>query len=131
VVNSLKISCTSPRLSPDTRNRGYRWGSAFNVKLLVRLIIIVLGAYLLMLTGFFGLMLLPPTRFAKAISHVPEPLFAVLPLEPLWLLARAGHLKVGAAAPDFDLPTLDNRARVRLSSFRGEKPVVLVFGSYT
>jgi len=40
-------------------------------------------------------------------------------------------LKVGALAPDFDLPTLDNSSRVRLSSFRGEEPVVLVFGSYT
>jgi hypothetical protein len=101
------------------------------MKLFVRLILIVLSAYLLMLAAFFGMMLLPPARFAKAVSHVPEPLFAVLPLEQLWLLARTGHLKVGALAPDFDLPTLDNASRVRLSSFRGEKPVVLVFGSYT
>jgi hypothetical protein len=101
------------------------------MKLFVRLVLVVLSLYLLMLAGFFGLMLLPPARFAKAISRVPEPLFAVLPLEQLWLVARTGHLKVGALAPDFDLPTLDNTSRVRLSSFRGEKPVVLVFGSYT
>src|SRR4030095_7499148 len=101
------------------------------MNLLVRLILGLLSAYLLMLAGLFGLMLLPPARFAKAISRMPEPLFAVLPLEPLWLLARTGHLKVGAGAPDVGLPTLDNTSRVRLSSFRGEKPVVLVFGSYT
>ena len=101
------------------------------MKVFVRLVLIVLSMYLLMLAVLFGLMLLPPTRFAKAISGVPEPLFAVLPLEQLWLLVRTGHLKVGAVAPDFDLPTLDNTSRVRLSSFRGEKPVVLVFGSYT
>ena len=37
----------------------------------------------------------------------------------------------GDLAPDFDLETLDKSARVRLSSFRARKPVVLIFGSYT
>ena len=40
-------------------------------------------------------------------------------------------LKAGDAAPDFKLPTLDKSAQVELASFRGQKPVVLVFGSYT
>jgi peroxiredoxin len=44
--------------------------------------------------------------------------------------ARAGALKPGDMAPDFQLPTLDHRATVRLSSFRETQPVVLVFGSY-
>ncbi len=35
-------------------------------------------------------------------------------------------------APDFDLPVLSDRIRtVRLSSFRGKRPVALIFGSYT
>jgi hypothetical protein len=34
-------------------------------------------------------------------------------------------------APDFDLPLLNGSGRVRLSSFRGAKPVALIFGSYT
>jgi peroxiredoxin len=34
-------------------------------------------------------------------------------------------------APDFSLPTADRTRIVRLSSFRGDRPVVLVFGSYT
>jgi hypothetical protein len=39
--------------------------------------------------------------------------------------------EVGAPAPDFDLPTRDGSATVRLSSFRGERAVALVFGSFT
>jgi len=38
---------------------------------------------------------------------------------------------VGSMAPDFILEPLDGKALVRLSSFRGERPVALVFGSYT
>ena len=38
---------------------------------------------------------------------------------------------VGDEAPDFDLPLLGSPARVRLSSFRGTRPVALIFGSYT
>ena len=38
---------------------------------------------------------------------------------------------VGADAPDFDLPRLGSADRVRLSQFRGHKPVALIFGSYT
>ncbi len=49
----------------------------------------------------------------------------------VWTLARSGSLQVGEPAPDFALPTPDKESQVRLSSFRGEKPVVLVFGSYT
>jgi peroxiredoxin len=40
-------------------------------------------------------------------------------------------VQAGSMAPDFTLPTLDHTATVQLSSFRGSKPVVLVFGSYT
>ena len=38
---------------------------------------------------------------------------------------------VGQAAPNFTLRTLDGKRTVKLSDFRGKKPVVLVFGSYT
>ncbi len=38
---------------------------------------------------------------------------------------------IGAEAPDFKLPRLDSTEQVRLSSFRGRKPVALIFGSYT
>lgn len=39
--------------------------------------------------------------------------------------------KVGDLAPDFELQDPEGNVRVRLSEFRGERPVVLVFGSYT
>ncbi len=39
--------------------------------------------------------------------------------------------KAGDAAPDFELKDLDSKNTVRLSDFRGKKPVALIFGSYT
>jgi len=39
--------------------------------------------------------------------------------------------KVGQAAPDFALRTPDGKREVKLSDFRGKKPVVLIFGSFT
>ena len=39
--------------------------------------------------------------------------------------------KVGDTAPDFTLFDVDGKGSVTLSHFRGEKPVALIFGSYT
>ncbi len=41
------------------------------------------------------------------------------------------NLQVGDSAPDFQLTTFDSRTMVRLSSLTPQKPVVLIFGSYT
>jgi hypothetical protein len=101
------------------------------MRLLLKVLLALLLVYLLVAGGISSLMYQPPAKFSKVISHVPELFFAILPFESLWLFARSGHLKVGSAAPDFRLPTLDKTSQVQLSSFRGEKPVVLVFGSYT
>jgi hypothetical protein len=38
---------------------------------------------------------------------------------------------INQRAPDFELKTQDGSRAIRLSSFRGKKPVVLVFGSFT
>jgi hypothetical protein len=38
---------------------------------------------------------------------------------------------IDADAPDFALPLLGGGETVKLSSFRGRKPVALIFGSYT
>jgi len=89
------------------------------------------GIYVLVLVALFALMRQPPMRFALTIAKVPGPLFSLVPFRQLWMSARAGQLRVGDPAPDFLLETLDRKEWVRLSSFRGEKPVVLVFGSYT
>jgi hypothetical protein len=37
----------------------------------------------------------------------------------------------GDVAPDFELPSLDGERTVRLAELRAERPVALVFGSYT
>ena len=37
----------------------------------------------------------------------------------------------GEVAPDFALKSLDGESETKLSDFRGKKPVVLFFGSYT
>ena len=44
-----------------------------------------------------------------------------------------GKLKVGDPAPDFELKYegKTKAGTVKLSSFKGKQPVVLVFGSYT
>ena len=37
----------------------------------------------------------------------------------------------GATPPDFNLKRMGSDERVRLSSFKGERPVAIVFGSFT
>ena len=44
---------------------------------------------------------------------------------------RADTICEGDIAPDFTLSRLDGKETITLSEFRGRKPVVLVFGSYT
>jgi peroxiredoxin len=39
--------------------------------------------------------------------------------------------RAGDPAPDFELRDVTGEQRVRLSDFQGQKPVALVFGSYT
>lgn len=89
------------------------------------------AVYLLLSAGMYAAMLQPPDTFGRIMAHVPMPMMMVLPFPPMWKAARGGSLHPGDEAPDFDLPTYDHSARIRLSSFRGSRPVVLVFGSYT
>jgi hypothetical protein len=44
---------------------------------------------------------------------------------------QEGRLKVGDRAPDVTLVALDGKTPVKLSEQFGEKPTVLVFGSFT
>jgi hypothetical protein len=46
-------------------------------------------------------------------------------------LRTESRLRVGDTAPDFKLQTMEGDRAVELSSFKGKRPVVLVFGSYT
>jgi hypothetical protein len=44
---------------------------------------------------------------------------------------REGKLKPGDPAADFTLNVMHKEQTVRLSAFKGQRPVALVFGSYT
>ena len=72
-----------------------------------------------------------PETFGRIMSHMPGVAMIVLPFKPLWMSARSGHLQVGDPAPDFALPVLHGDRVVTLSNEYRQKPVVLVFGSYT
>lgn len=81
--------------------------------------------------ALYWLMRQPLERFGAIMRHVPNVAMAVLPFEPMWMSARAGHLHPGDLAPDFNLPTVDHSRHVRISDEYLNKPVVLIFGSYT
>ena len=81
--------------------------------------------------ALYAAMRQPPETFGQVMSHVPSIAMVVLPFKPLWMSARSGHLQVGDPAPDFALPMLKGERTVMLSSEYRQKPVVLVFGSYT
>ncbi|MGA9570780.1 MAG: hypothetical protein WBS17_11875 [Candidatus Acidiferrales bacterium] len=87
--------------------------------------------YAVVTAALFAIMQQSPDKFAGTMKYVPWPAFVVLPFKPLWNVARKGHLAVGDMAPDFSLESPDHKSTFQLSSMRGQKPVVLVFGSYT
>ena len=93
---------------------------------------VIAGAvlYLVLSAALFAVMLQPPAVIGSFFKRIPWPVFAALPMKPLWLRAREGSLRVGDPAPGFDLATFDKKSRVSLASLRGQ-PTVLVFGSYT
>jgi hypothetical protein len=72
-----------------------------------------------------------PEAFGHVMARMPMPAYFLFPFETMWTQARHGSLKVGDSAPDFQVKTLDAKAPVQLASLWAEKPVVLVFGSYT
>lgn len=102
-----------------------------------KVLFVVLGlatSYAVLFGVVLTAMLQPPARFGQFMKHMPEALvWGALPASRMWLWARRGDLAPGAAAPDFTLTRHGDsrRDRVTLSSHRGHRPVVLVFGSYT
>ena len=65
------------------------------------------------------------------MARMPMPAYFVLPFETLWTRARRGQLSVGDSAPGLTVKKLEDHAPTELASLWAEKPVVLVFGSYT
>ena len=63
----------------------------------------------------------------------PLPAFAQAPKKPdLSQFGRGeGRLMVGQMASDFSLKKPHSSDTITLSSFRGQKPVALIFGSFT
>jgi peroxiredoxin len=49
----------------------------------------------------------------------------------MWTSARKGTLKPGDTAPDLNVQMLEGKEPLALSGLWANKPVVLVFGSYT
>jgi len=95
-------------------------------------LLLSLGALWLSLAGLlYFAMLQPPERLGRIMAKVSTKARKVLAVKPLWLLARRGSLTIGDAAPDFELPRLQEEGVVRLSEEYRVKPVVLIFGSYT
>lgn len=115
---------TATSVNPRSRFRG------IGRKLLLAAAVLVV-IHLSLSAGLYWAMRQTPDRFGAIIARTPLPFMMILPFETLWMHARAGALKPGDPAPDFRLPTLDHQQTVQLSSFRGARPVVLVFGSYT
>jgi hypothetical protein len=89
------------------------------------------AVYGVFLAGMFVVMSQPPRRFGRFMRYFPMPAMLLIPFVPMWNIARRGRVGVGDEAPDFSLPTVDRSTTITLSSFRGHRPVVLVFGSYT
>ena len=73
----------------------------------------------------------PPEVFGHVMARMPMPAYFLFPFETMWMQARHGQLKAGDQAPDFTVKTLDTKTPMQLASVWSEKPVVLVFGSYT
>jgi hypothetical protein len=91
----------------------------------------LVALYFPVLGFFYDLMLQPPETFSRVMMHLGPVPFLLFPFETMWKSARSGHLQIGDQSPDFTLPLLDHSGSITLSSFRGQKPVVLIFGSYT
>jgi hypothetical protein len=89
--------------------------------------------WLMCCVALYGVMRRSPEQFGKVMARIPGPVpFMIFPFETLWMRARAGTLQAGSAAPDFLLTKLDKTGQVQLSALTAQqKPVVLVFGSYT
>ena len=83
--------------------------------------------------ALYSVMRQSPEQFGRVMAKIAGPVpFLVFPFETLWIRARAGTLRVGTPAPDFSLMKLDKSAQVQLSALTAQnRPVVLVFGSYT
>jgi|SRR5882672_1140034 len=121
------MSTTPAQVPPPVPRRKWRWKP-----ILLRLALVLFVVWLGFVAFMWHIMRQPPEKFGAVMMHMPIPaVFLAAPFETMWLRARAGELRPGDVAPEFDLQTLDKTSRVALSSLNARGPVALVFGSYT
>ncbi len=100
-------------------------------KLCIRLVVVLFALWGALAASAFAMMHQPIDTLCQIMARTPRIAMGMIPFKSLWNIARAGDLQPGDDAPEFDLPREDGKGNVALSQFRGKKPVVLVFGSYT
>src|SRR5438876_7550104 len=104
-TNPVQIQTSSP-----TKRR--RWKP-----ILLKAALVLFVLWLGFVAYMWHIMKQPPEQFGKAMMHMPIPaVFLTAPFETMWLRARAGALRPGDVAPEFNLQTLDKTSRVALSS---------------
>ena len=103
------------------------------MKWIPRVLVVIVICYGLLFSSVAIAMQQTPERFGAFMRRMPPAVvWGALPAPRMWLWARKGRLTKGDLAPDFSLRTARDRSqRVTLASYRGQRPVVLVFGSYT
>ena len=101
------------------------------MKTVLKVAAVGVGLYVAITAVFFVVMSQTPEKIARTMMHVPWAACRVFPLRMVWMRARSGSVEQGEMAPDFSLESPDHKSHFQLSSLRGQKPVVLVFGSYT
>jgi hypothetical protein len=105
---------------------------SFVIKLLLRLFVGLVIVYFAFGAFIWWSMRQPPEKFGRIMARIPGPVvFMLFPFETLWTHARAGSLSVGDRAPDFQLMAQDHSSLIQLSALNRQRPVVLIFGSYT
>jgi hypothetical protein len=94
--------------------------------------LLLLSLLWLCFVGYIGwAMRQPPEVFGRVMSRMPMPAYFLFPFETMWTRARRGTLHVGDGAPGLTVQTLDTQQSRPLSELWKDRPVVLVFGSYT
>jgi hypothetical protein len=121
----MGLDARPPHAVPAVQSTSMKW--------LRRGLLVLVACYVLLFSAVGLAMMQTPARFGAFMRYMPAPVvWGALPAPRMWLWARKGTLAEGDTAPDFTLRTATHRnERVTLSSYRGDRPVVLVFGSYT
>jgi hypothetical protein len=118
------MSDPTPVVTAPKKNRQWR-------RWLLPVAAVLIAAWLCFLSYINWAMHQSPEVFGHVMAGMPMPAYFVIPFETLWSRARHGRVEPGSPAPTFTVKRLDDKSPVELGSLWAEKPVVLVFGSYT